>query len=121
VLPLDMITDRHSLHRVVSAIVKQPQPAPKRPWCMQCQTGLGGRAKTMHCGHCGRHTCSSCSQATLPPSYFPKSFLIDVPTPVCQICEKILGARKEDSSSSTHPLSSSIGYEDEKGLDTDWQ
>jgi hypothetical protein len=114
VLPLDMVTDDHSLHRIVDAITKQPRLAPSRSWCMQCKVGLGSNAKTLHCGHCGRYTCTFCCRSTLTPNYFPKSFVIYGPTAVCLICEKVLVARKEDNSSSTVPLSASYGDEDDK-------
>jgi hypothetical protein len=120
VLALDMVMNDHSTHRIMAAITKQPQPAPWRPWCMQCKAAIGSDARAIHCGHCGRHTCRSCCRSTLSPDYFPKFFVLEGPTAVCMVCEKILLARKEDNSSSTQPLSVSIGDEDDKSFGKEW-
>jgi hypothetical protein len=116
VLALDMVSDEHSIHRILAAITRPPKWAPTRPWCMQCKSILGSYSRAMHCGHCGRHLCGGCIQRTLPPDYFPKSFEMYEPAWVCHVCEKILVSRKEDflsnSSGSTHPVSS-IADEDE--------
>ena len=113
VLALDMVMDDRSIHRIMAAITKQPRPAPTRPWCMACKAAIGSDARAIHCGHCGRYTCRSCCHSTLTPNYFPKLFMLHGPTAVCLVCEKILVARKEENSSSTQPLSVSIGDEDD--------
>lgn len=115
VLALDMVIDDHSLHRILAAITRQPKPAPNRARCMHCKVSLTHKTRALHCQHCGRHVCSACSRCTLAPDYFPKSFAIYHHAWVCLVCEKILVARKEDNSSSTHPISvSSVGDDDER-------
>lgn len=115
VLALDMVTDDHALHRILAAIATPLKMAPTRPWCMSCKTALGSFARALHCRHCSRHVCSACTRCTLPPDYFPKSFDLYEPSWVCTVCEKILIARKEENSSSTHPISS-LGDEDDRYL-----
>lgn len=110
VLPLDMVQDDHNLHRILAAITRPPKRAPPRPFCMHCRSSIGSHA--MHCRHCGRHTCSACCRCTLTPDYFPKSFEIFEASWVCIVCENILVARREDSSSSTNPMSSLDDEED---------
>jgi hypothetical protein len=112
VIALDMVTDDHSLHRILAAITRPPKLAPTRTWCMHCKSSLGSIARSLHCRHCGSHICSACSRCTLTPDYFLKSFDIYEPSSVCLVCEKILVARKEENSSSTQPISS-VEDEDE--------
>ena len=110
---MDMVLDEHALHRILSAITKPTKWAPFRPWCMQCNALLGAIARAIHCRHCGRHVCGACVRCRLSPEYFPKAFEMYEPSWVCLVCEKILVARKEENSSSTHPISS-LGDDDER-------
>ena len=118
VLALDMVLKESHLLRILSAISAPSQPAPVRSKCMQCRSSLStpsSRARSIHCRLCSRHVCSSCTQRTLPPEYFPKSFQLYQPSPVCILCEKILIARAKDEecSSDTNPISLSANEEDE--------
>ena len=115
VLPLDMVQDENTLYRILAAINHPPKWAPARTWCMHCKTSLGSFARGMNCRHCGRHICGACSRCTLAPDYFPKNFEIYEASWVCLLCEKILVARKEDNSSGTQPISSSMSSVAEEG------
>lgn len=112
VLALDMVTDEHSLYRILAAMTRPQKLAPIRSWCMQCKSLLDPIGSALHCHHCGSHICCACSRCTLAPDYFPKSFGIYEPSPVCLVCEKILVARKEENSSSTQPISSLVDEDD---------
>lgn len=115
VLALDMVVDNHSLRRILAAITKPPMPAPARPRCMHCKGSFAALARPLHCQHCGRLLCRTCCKCSLGPEYFPKSFPVIDRSCVCIVCEKILITRKEDTSSSTHPISiSSVGDEDDR-------
>ncbi|KAI2506407.1 myosin-kinesin ATPase superfamily-like protein [Fragilaria crotonensis] len=107
VLALDMVSDENSLHRLLAAISRPQKWAPNRPWCMHCKTMLGSFARSLHCRHCGRLVCGACSQQSLTPDYFPKSFEIYENSWVCIVCEQILISRK-DGEVEIHPSTSSI-------------
>jgi hypothetical protein len=114
ILPLDMVQDEHSLHRLLAAIAKPPKWAPSRPWCMHCKAVLGSFARALHCRHCGRLICGACAPRTLNAEFFPKSFEIYESSWVCTVCEKILVSRKEESGSgATLPTASSSKDEEE--------
>ena len=108
ILALDMLSDEHSLHRILSAINRPQKRAPTRSWCMSCRGVLGTYSRALHCRHCSRLICGKCSSSCLPVEYFPKSFEVNEPSWACSVCEKILTARKEDTSMSTgtYPASS---------------
>lgn len=113
ILALDMVQDSSTLYRILAAISTPHAWAPARSWCMHCQSALGTFSRAMHCRHCSRLICGSCAIACLPPEYFPKSFDIHEASWVCVLCEKILIARRDENSNSTHPTSS-YGDDDEK-------
>ena len=109
VLPIDMVVEDHDLHRILSALPKAPRGALARDWCMQCKQSLGSTARAVHCSHCSRLVCHSCTSSCLPPEYFPKTFEIRDATHVCVVCEQILTTRKDDNSFGTvltQPVSS---------------
>lgn len=111
VLALDMVEDDDDLHRILSAINRPlVKFAPSRPWCMQCKSNLDTYSRALHCRHCGRLVCSSCSSNCLPAGYFPKCFEITEPVWVCTVCENILTSRTGDPMMNTPPTSS---YDDE--------
>jgi len=116
VLTLDMVLEEIAIHRLIAAITGPPKFAPMRPWCMQCKSPQNSSEKSIHCQHCGRHVCASCTRRALPPDFFPKSFDVCEASWVCLICEDILVSRKEDfsnSTSTTNPTSSLAVDDDE--------
>lgn len=96
VLALDMVESTDDLSKLLSSITKPQKWAPSRSWCMHCRGVIGTFQRALHCGHCGRFVCGSCSSCRLTPDYFPSNFDIDEPTWVCIPCEKILITRKEN-------------------------
>jgi myosin V len=96
VLPLDMVTDDHSLHRVLASISTLQIQMPSRGRCMQCKTSLGTFSRAQHCHHCGRHLCLTCCHKRLGTDYFPKFCAVLQASLVCSVCERILLSRKEE-------------------------
>ena len=112
VLALDMVEDENDLRRILTAVSRQQKWAPTRSWCMHCKSVLGTYARALHCRHCSRLICGNCARSCMPPEDFPKSMEVKEPSWVCLVCEKILTARREETSSGTHPTSS-YGDDDE--------
>jgi hypothetical protein len=107
VLALDMVENRRDLFRIISAITKPSAWAPPRSFCMGCKSLLGSFARAIHCHLCRRLLCRSCACTCLPSHYFPKQFGVKEPSWVCEVCEKVLVARKEDTSNATPPTATS--------------
>jgi hypothetical protein len=104
VVALDMVEDGKDLYRILSAITTPNVFAPNRPWCMHCKTVLR-KSRGVHCRHCSRLTCFSCSRSFLPVEYFPEHFKVLEPSSVCAVCETILTAQKEVMTNITYPVS----------------
>ena len=109
VLALDMVENQSELFRMVSAITKPSSWAPARAWCMGCKSLLGSYARAIHCHFCRRLLCRACASTCLPSHYFPKQFGVKEPSWVCGVCEKVLVARKEETSNATPPTAASYG------------
>ena len=116
VLPLDMVLDDHSLHRILASISKRQDHIASKGRCMQCKTSLRTFSRCQNCFHCGRHCCPSCCQRRLGHEFFPKFCEVAKASWVCIVCEKILIVRKEDETlDDTQPTTS---YGDEERLDS---
>lgn len=109
VLALDMVENENDLLRLVSAITKPSGWAPPRAWCMGCKSSLSSFARAVHCHFCRRLLCRACAITCLPSHYFPKAFGVREPSWVCRVCEKVLVARKEETSNGTPPTATSYG------------
>jgi len=97
VLPLDMVVDEHSLHRILASISSRQSPVPSRGRCMQCKSRFGTfSSRAQNCQHCGRHVCASCCYHRLGAEYFPKFCEVTQAAWVCTVCERILRSRKDD-------------------------
>jgi ankyrin repeat protein len=108
VLPLDMVTDDHSLHRVLASISTLQIQMPSRGRCMQCKASLGTFSRVQHCHHCGRHLCLPCCNKLLGVDYFPKFCAVLQASSVCTACEQILLSRKdEETTDETQPTTPS--------------
>lgn len=94
VLPLDMLEDLPSLHRLLSEIPIPIIPAPHRLRCMHCKMKFGLFARRHNCTHCGRSVCGKCCIGSIHQHYFPTlnneerggKMLLKV----CSLCEPIL-------------------------------
>jgi IBR domain, a half RING-finger domain len=113
VVALDMVEDSSNLQRILAAITIPNVLAPNRPWCMNCKTVLR-KSRGVHCRHCSRLTCFSCSHSFLPVEYFPEHFKVLEPSSVCAVCEIVLTSKKEVMTSITYPTTV-FSEDDENG------
>ena len=96
VLPLDMLEDIPSLHKVLSGISTPQTSASRRARCMHCKEKFGLLGRHHNCTHCGRSVCAKCNAGTLDKSYFPALTNNggNGMFKVCCLCEPILLSRK---------------------------
>ncbi|KAL7553526.1 hypothetical protein ACHAWF_016812, partial [Thalassiosira exigua] len=93
VMPLDMLEDLQSLHKVLSEISTQQNAAPRRQRCMHCKAKFGMFARHHNCTHCGRSVCGRCCVGSLRQSFFPTLRSGETSNgmfKVCSLCEPIL-------------------------------
>jgi len=94
VLPLDMLEDLPSLHRLLSEISTPTIPAPHRLKCMHCKMKFGLFARRHNCTHCGRSVCGQCCIGSIHQHYFPSLNNEErsgrMMFKVCSLCEPIL-------------------------------
>ena len=99
VLPLDMLEDMQSLHKVLNEISVPQTPAPRRSKCMHCKGKFGMLSRHHNCTHCGRSVCGKCFVGSLSRGYFPtlanEGGNNNGMFKVCCLCEPILLAKAE--------------------------
>lgn len=112
VLPLDMLEDVQSLHKVLAQISTPQIPAPRRIRCMHCKTKFGLFARHHNCTHCGRSVCGKCCAGSLKRSYFPtlenNGQASNGMFKVCTLCEPILLSKMDMVPVPTTIISSSV-------------
>jgi len=108
VIPLDMLSDNYSLHKIIS-VINQPQPNLfRRSFCMQCKGSISLQKRTFYCPHCGRILCKSCYSLLrrLTLDHFPSSFhaleLKNGTIGVCIACEEVLVLKHNTMSEHSH-------------------
>jgi len=120
---LDMIEDKESLSRILSAITCEQTWAPNLSKCMHCKKRIGKFGRQYHCRHCGSFICSQCSPNKLDASIFPPHCNTvhsnGEPERVCSICEQILLSRKHEQSMMGRDVYAVHGQEDVSYLDVD--
>jgi len=96
---IDMIENKESLSRILSAIRCEQTPAPNLSRCMHCKKRIGKFGRYNHCRHCGSCICNRCSPNKLDASIFPphcdEVHTNGKPERVCSICEQLLFSRKQ--------------------------
>jgi len=120
---LDMIEDKESLLRILSAITCEQIWAPNLTRCMHCKKRIGKFGRQYHCRHCGSFICSQCSPNKLDTSLFPSHcntvHCSGEPERVCSFCEQLLISRKHEQSMMGREVYAVHGQEDVSYLDVD--